>query len=290
MFERFIAATDLSPASRAVVSCLADLKALGAEQCLLLQCLGFSEAASTALSYHTEPLERMLDEQKDILEKQGFRVETRTVVGTARQEIVRIAAEEDYALIVVGTQGRSLVGEKLLGGVAHGVLNKTVKPVLVVPVEKKQGEENVCEPVARSRFSDHLLFATDFSAMAASAFAHVEQLVAHGVRQVTLVHVQDKTRLERQLKERLEEFNELDRGRLGNLKQILLKKGASRVDTELCYGVPHQEITRLIRERNAQLVVMGTQGRGFVGEFFLGSVSHNVARHSVAPVLLIPHQ
>ncbi|MCA1785684.1 MAG: universal stress protein [Desulfobacteraceae bacterium] len=33
---------------------------------------------------------------------------------------------------------------------------------------------------------------------------------------------------------------------------------------------------------------MGTQGRGFLGEFFLGSVSHNVARHSVAPVLLVP--
>jgi nucleotide-binding universal stress UspA family protein len=32
---------------------------------------------------------------------------------------------------------------------------------------------------------------------------------------------------------------------------------------------------------------MGTQGRGFTGELFLGSVSHNVARASVAPVLMI---
>ncbi|MBE0599290.1 MAG: hypothetical protein IH614_18765 [Desulfuromonadales bacterium] len=95
MFNRLIAATDLSPASFAVVSCLAGLKAYGAKHCLLLQCLSFQEAASTALAYHTEPLEGMLIEQKTILEKEGFTVEARTVVGAPRQEVVRIAAEED---------------------------------------------------------------------------------------------------------------------------------------------------------------------------------------------------
>jgi nucleotide-binding universal stress UspA family protein len=86
----------------------------------------------------------------------------------------------------------------------------------------------------------------------------------------------------------VEYFNEDDRGRLENMKQTLLKKGAPQIDTEVCYGIPNEEIIRLIRERNVQLVVMGSQGRGFVGEFFLGSVSHNVVRKSVAPVLLIP--
>lgn len=287
MFERFIVATDLSPASFAVVRCLAGLKACGAEQCLLLQCLSFSEATSTALSYTTEPLTEMLNEQKDILEKQGFTVEARSVVGAAKQEIVRIAAQEDYALIVVGTQGQSLVGEKLLGGVAYGVISKSVKPVLVVPVAKKPGEENVCEAAACCSFSDHVLFATDFSAMADNAFTYVKRLVATGVRKVTLVHVQDKVKLEH-LEERLEEFNELDQGRLDYLKFALLEKDTPQVDIEIHYGSPYQEINRLVRERNVQLVVMGTQGRGFAGELFLGSVSHNVARHSGAPVLLIP--
>ncbi|MEX2382594.1 MAG: universal stress protein [Opitutales bacterium] len=135
MFKRFIVATDLSPASFAVASCLGALKAYGGEQCLLLQCLTFREAASTALSYHTEPIEGMLKEQKEILEKQGFTVEARTVVGTAKREVNLIAVEEDYSLIVVGAQGHSLVAEKLLGGVAYGIINSTKKPVLVVPVQ-----------------------------------------------------------------------------------------------------------------------------------------------------------
>ncbi|MBW6521700.1 MAG: universal stress protein [Desulfoarculaceae bacterium] len=288
MFKRLIVATDLSPASFAVVSCLSGLKSYGAEQCLLLQCLSFSDAASTALSYNTDLLEGMLNEQKNILEKQGFTVEARTVFGAPKQEIIRIAAKEDYSLVVVGAQGQSLVEEKLLGGVAYGVINKTIKPVLVIPTEKKKGEDKACEPVTRCTFNDHVLLATDFSEMADNAFTYVEQLVAHGARKVTLVHIQDKIRLEKHLTARLEEFNKYDQGRLENMKQTLLQKGTPQIDTEVCYGIPHEEITRLIRERNAQLVVMGTQGRGFVGEFFLGSVSHNVVRKSVAPVLLIP--
>lgn len=289
MFEKFIVATDLSPASDAVVNCLSGLQAYGAQHCLLLQCLSFSDAASTAYSYSTEPQEKMLDEQKQILEQQGFQVEARTVVGVPKREINRIAAKEDYALIVVGAQGNSLAEEKLLGGVAYGIINKANKPVLVVPVEKEKASDDVCKPVERCGFSDHLLFATDFSEMADNAFNLVKKLAAQGAGKVTLVHVQDKIKLEQHAKERLEEFNEHDRGRLENLKQILLKQGNPQVETEVCSGVTYEEITRLIRERNVQMAVMGTQGRGFIREIFLGSVSHNVARYSVAPVLLVPN-
>jgi len=60
------------------------------------------------------------------------------------------------------------------------------------------------------------------------------------------------------------------------------------VETILSYGSPSVEILNTVHERNTQLIVMGSQGRGFVKEFFLGSVSHNIARHSAASVLLIP--
>lgn len=72
------------------------------------------------------------------------------------------------------------------------------------------------------------------------------------------------------------------------MKELLQKKGNAVIELELCYGSVFKEITRLVRERNVHLVVMGSQGRGFVEEIFLGSVSHNVARHVDAHVLLIP--
>jgi nucleotide-binding universal stress UspA family protein len=60
------------------------------------------------------------------------------------------------------------------------------------------------------------------------------------------------------------------------------------VRIELPYGSPKKEIVARTKRDDVSLVVMGSQGRGYLAELFLGSVSHAVARHSEVPVLLIP--
>jgi nucleotide-binding universal stress UspA family protein len=288
MFSRIVVATDLSPASFGLANCLGGLRTFGAKRCLLLQCLSFQQAASTALSYTTAHLESALREQKEILERQGFEVEARIVPGFAKLEINRVAAEENYSLIAVGSHGHSMAGEVLLGGVAYEVIHSARKPVLLVPLELTQGEGDACVRATRCDFREHVLFPTDFSENAGHAFTYVEKLAADGARRVTLLHVQDRARIDPHLAHRLDEFNEIDRGRLEKMREMLRKKGSAEIEIELCYGSPFVEITRLIRERNVHLVVMGSQGRGFIEEVFLGSVSHKVARHADAPVLLIP--
>lgn len=287
MFNRFIVATDLSPASFALVCCLGGLKDYGAKQCLLLHCISFQEATSTALSYTTHNLEKPFNEQKAILEKLGFEVETRIATGSAKREINRIAMEEDYAFIVVGSQGQSMVTEALLGGVASAVINTARKPVLVVPIKMKEGEENACQ-VKRSDFAAHVLFPTDFSMNADHAFSYIEKIAALGARRITLMHVQDRAHIEPHLAHLMAEFNAIDLSRLEKLEKAIQLRSDTAVDKVISYGSPFNEITRLIHERDVQLVVMGSQGRGFVRELFLGSVSRNVVRNSDAPVLLIP--
>lgn len=288
MFNKFIVATDLSPASFGVVNCLAGLRSYGATHCLLLQCLNLQQAASVAFSYTTEPLESFLEAQKEVLELQGFKVKTRVVPGFAKQEINRIAQTEDYALVVVGAHGHSMVGEALLGGVASAVIHGARRPVLVVPLEEIPGRTDVCVKATRCDFSKHILFPTDFSDNADYAFSYVKKLAGAGAKRVTLLHVQDKSRIDPHLQHRLEEFNEIDRGRLEKMKDTLQQNSSVAVETEICYGMPFQEITRRIHGGDVDLVVMGSQGRGFIEEIFLGSVSHNVARHTEAPLLLIP--
>ena len=74
------------------------------------------------------------------------------------------------------------------------------------------------------------------------------------------------------------------------LKGRLKEMGDAEIGMEIPYGSPIDEILQRTGEGGASLVVMGSHGRGFVSELFLGSVSHNVARHSEAPVLLVPGQ
>lgn len=288
MFSRFIIATDLSAASYAVVKCLRDLRTYEAKHCLLLQCLSLQEMGTVALSYTTAFLESTLAEQKKILEQHGFEVETRVVPGSARREINRIATEENYSLIVVGSRGHSFVGEAFLGGVASSVIHHARTPVLLIRLEAKPGDELEFVQAGHCNFTEHVLFPTDFSENSDYAFTYLQNMVADGAKRVTLLHVQDKDRIDPHLTHRLEEFNEIDRARLEKMKELLQKKGHADIAIELCYGSPFTEITRFIRERGVPLVVMGSQGRGFVEELFLGSVSHNVARHSEASVLLIP--
>jgi len=100
MFKRFLVATDLSPASSAMVNCLGGLKTYGSRECLCLLCMNTQEAVNTAAYLSPPPL---LEVQKRALEGAGYKVEPRNIAGNPKKEITRIAAKEDFGLIVLGT-------------------------------------------------------------------------------------------------------------------------------------------------------------------------------------------
>lgn len=52
-------------------------------------------------------------------------------------------------------------------------------------------------------------------------------------------------------------------------------------------GVPHQEIVALARDERADLVVIGTHGRGGISRALLGSVADRVVRLAPCPVLTV---
>ncbi len=52
-------------------------------------------------------------------------------------------------------------------------------------------------------------------------------------------------------------------------------------------GVAHQEIVGLVRDERADLVVIGTHGRGGINRALLGSVADRVVRLAPCPVLTV---
>jgi len=287
MFERLIIATDLSPEAYAVLNCLGGLKAYGAKECLLLQCLPIQETASSLRTFASGVLEQNLQGQKGILEQQGYTVKTRVVQGLAKNEINRIAVEENYSVMVVGARSHTMTSEAFLGNLAYDLIHHAQKPVLIIRLEDNPDGLS-CVKTIGCDISNHVLVPTDFSDNAELAFQYVKKMVADGAKKVTLLHVQDKAFLSLFLAEQLETYDDMDNDRLRNMKRILQEQGKTEVEAILSYGSPSVEILNTVHERNIQLIVMGSQGRGFVKEFFLGSVSHNIARHSAASVLLIP--
>lgn len=286
VFKRILVASEYSPNAFFSLKCLRSLKKLGVEECLLVQCLNPHETSTYTSAIFSPVFTEILEKQKTILTEQGFKVEARVVSGLVKNEINRIAVEEEFSLIVAGVVEHSMISEVFSGGVAQEVIHCARKPVLLI---KTPGDPDIASGgTVECDLTRHVLFPTDFSDNADRAFVYVKKLVAEGTKRVTIVHVQDKALIERHLLYLLEEFNKNDLMRLQELKNELSAQGDVEVDIQLIYGSPTTEIIRLVRELKTLLVVMGSQGRGFIEEIYLGSVSHNVVRHSAASVLLIP--
>jgi len=91
------------------------------------------------------------------------------------------------------------------------------------------------------------------------------------------------------LKAKLEEFNKIDQGRLDRLRKSFENAHPeTKVDTKIVYGKPKREILDFIDKNDVTLTAIGSQGRGFFADIFLGSVSSHVARKSTSNVLLVP--
>ena len=287
MFFKLLMATSLSEASSQILRCLHGLKKVGSKEVILVHAMNICDVGGL---YHQ--LRRLvypkLEEQKQLLEEMGFSVEVEIPLGFPYYEINRIASEKDASLIVVCFTAESLLETVFSGDVACEVINRAEKPVLVLKarmLEETAGRR--CEVICEDLF-DHVFYPTDFSDNAERAFAYVEKIVESGCSKVTLFHVQDKAQIDKYLKDRLEEFNQIDQGRLERLKTRLIQKGTRQVSIEIPYGSPTGEILRTTRENQFSLIVMGSQGRGFISEVFLGSVSRHVLRNASVPVLLAP--
>ncbi len=75
------------------------------------------------------------------------------------------------------------------------------------------------------------------------------------------------------------------------LDRVVRENGLERftVCRDVREGAPFQEIIRFAREKEIDLIVMGTHGRGGLAHVLLGSVSERVVRKSPCPVLTVRH-
>ena len=59
------------------------------------------------------------------------------------------------------------------------------------------------------------------------------------------------------------------------------------VDEIVAEGEPAREILRAAEDWHADLIVLGTHGRGTLGRLLLGSTADTVFRHAPCPVLIV---
>jgi nucleotide-binding universal stress UspA family protein len=144
-----------------------------------------------------------------------------------------------------------------------------------------------------------VLVATDGSDLAIAAARRGLRLLAEE-QQVTLVHVVAFSELRSAVLggdsgmagsvDTPEQAAAQDEQRLAEADSVLTRTaatlGVTGAERRVEIGDPATVICDAAAELGAAVIVMGTHGRGAVGQMFLGSVSQHVVRHAPCPVLL----
>lgn len=282
MSTRALVATDLSDASMIMVDHLSLLHDFNIESIILLQCYEYQQISDEMYPLITDMQQEMLSRQEAVLKKEGFSIKVETTLGHAKKEIKRVAERENVSLIVVGSQGRSLIGGAFLGSVAFEVMLNTTRPLFIfrLTVDRK----GILIPAAFTSdgILSHPLFCVDFSKPNREAFERFLVMISTGsCREVTLAHVIEEDNAS-------QEVMTIARQRLDTLSSEVKSVGVAQVYIRIESGKAHRKLLEIVDSEQISLAVLGTVGHTFFEELFAGSVSQYVARHASKSVFLIP--
>ncbi|TVP45975.1 MAG: universal stress protein [Gemmatimonadales bacterium] len=279
MFKRALVSMDLSPATEALVAGLPGLRDYGVEEIVLVHVAKPVTYPVSQSIAEVDLVRQRLGRLQASLEAQGFQVVVDVPIGAAAAEVAREAEERAVDLIVVGSRSHARIRDAFVGSVAWEVVRRSRVPVLLKRIEASRHDPEGALEIRGSGLPEKVVHPTDFSEVAERAFPWVLGMARAGVPNFTLLHVHavgnDEGRAE-------------GRVRLEALAHQITEAGATNVEVEVRGGTAAEEILNVGGRDYHSLVIMGTQGRGFLPEIVLGSQSRQVVRQASATVLLVP--
>jgi nucleotide-binding universal stress UspA family protein len=206
----------------------------------------------------------------------GIRVSGEVIVGSAAQAL--IAASRDATMVVVGDRGLGAFAGLLVGSVAIHLTAHASSPVLVV-----RGRSDRSAPVVLAADGSPGNDGAVGFAFEEAALRDCELLVLHawhnparGIPGEMLSPVYDEALVQDEEKRVLAE--------------ALAGWPEKYPDVVVRRRIVHAGVRRTLIDasREAQLIVMGSRGRGGFAGLLLGSASQAVLHHAECPVAIVP--
>ena len=152
-----------------------------------------------------------------------------------------------------------------------------------------------------------ILYATDLSANSAYALGfalksaslyHAEMVILHVFDRPTIgyapmldVYVDDKNR-QALFNEHAADVKARVRKRLEMIYakelEVNPEYGDTTISIEVCEGYPAETILTMADDLKCDMILMGTHGKGVLGNTFLGSTAKRVLRRTRKPIFIIP--
>lgn len=273
-----VCATDLSAASEAAIeteTCLHCLGRIGVEEMHLVTVIPSNVHAGMPGMNFEKRRKRALAQYRDVIEREGFSVETHVVRGTPHRRINGVAGTIGADLSIVGSRGKSPLENRVIGSTARNLARTTIVPLLVNRIERATDDPEV---VRKHLFRD-VLYATDFSENADRAFEAFSYL-RHATQSATLVHV-------RTPKDPEPDGGSGPEDQLADLADRLESWGIDAA-VDVRQGDPAAEILAAEEKHDPATILLGSRGHSRLRRLLLGSVSEDVVARANGNVFLVP--
>jgi nucleotide-binding universal stress UspA family protein len=225
------------------------------------------DVAAQALALAEEQLKLAVDDVPG-----ADSVERRAVAVRGPAARVLVEAARDAALLVVGTRGHGALSRAVLGSVSSSVAHLARGSVAVVPASAE-----LDAPVRR------VLVGVDHSPQSSAALRWaVDEAELHDARLVP-VHVHQHI----VTGEECVDLPALEQSERASLAAAAAAAGAASCTVEADVVIGHPAAALEALASPADLLVVGSRGRGGFAGLLLGSTSTQLAQHASAPVLIV---
>lgn len=222
---------------------------------------GYMKFPKSLIEHFRREGNKALNRAVKLAEERGINVNSILTEGYPHEEIIE--AIEDADLLI--TKTRVFSPEGVLGDVAEKILKKSPTPVMLVNREQKNFEKCLV-PVDGSKHAERAL---KYLMKYQDTFRFKE---------IHIVYVATLSEREREGREILENAMQTIKKIEGKIEPHLRKGKESYISNE---------ILKVCREKNLDVIVMGQTGKGAIKRFFVGSVSRAVSLESPIPVILV---
>ena len=277
MIKKLLFSTDLSECSKTIIDYLPEFRELGADEVTFLYVVNLTKISGVSggldiegyIESESKGAERELPELVKIASRYGFRANFVEPYPTGDPVTEILNLSENYDLILMGSRGRGIIKEVLLGSVSEGVISKSVVPVYVFKFEiKKEGEKTSCLK-RHTRLFERILVGYDFSEDADKALECARFVAKQTGAKIYLIHVEEP---------------ECDIRKVKTIAEELAGEGIS-AEAVVKKGSAGKQILKFADEVDATTIFIGSKGRGLI-DSLLGSTSDFIVRRSKVPVFV----
>lgn len=271
-----VAGTDLSRSSSKILKYAALLARMENRALYLVHARNIVPDASTALwDMEEEEVQRQCHKAhkiihgKDDKHVQGLDVHRLLVIGSAGDELLRVAQSVGAAYIIVGTHSRTGLNRLLIGSTAEFVMRRSDCPVIVIgPHATALRDKGITWK--------QILFVSDLNSGMTDAARMVGKLAMEHQAKLTIVTVK-------------KDIQQLEEDAYEVLRPMLSKEDwlTTKPRCLICEGDPSAEIPRMANDFNSDLIVMSVQQGREMSTHLREGIAVKIIRAARCPVMLL---